>query len=210
MGWRWDGQRSSGRQFPFCWCVCVCVCGGEGGLVGHDKASNVALAAKSFTIICTIVKYSLPVSWYLLFLTKPLLHLVLNKAATIVLNRISSLHIVLFPHINICVVTKQMRDKTTRKVNTWPVTLKIYQVEGTVLVPIRIFVNKENTDRLKRWNVWSTCKAVNCFSNTARVKYSMATFHLHLHPHPLLLEAHFQPWCNAVVCFCFEPPLLFK
>ena len=42
--------------------VCVCVCGGEGGLVGHDKASNVALAAKSFTIICTIVKYSLPVS----------------------------------------------------------------------------------------------------------------------------------------------------
>ena len=127
MGWRWDGQRSSGRQFPFCWCVCVCVCGGEGGLVGHDKASNVALAAKSFTIICTIVKYSLPVSWYLLFLTKPLLHLVLNKAATIVLNRISSLHIVLFPHINICVVTKQMRDKTTRKVNKWPVTLKIYQ-----------------------------------------------------------------------------------
>ena len=42
--------------------VCVCVCGGKGGLVGHDKASNVALAAKSFTIICTIVKYSLPVS----------------------------------------------------------------------------------------------------------------------------------------------------
>ena len=58
--------------------------------------------------------------------------------------------VVLFPHINICVVTKQMRDKTTRKVKKWPVTLKIYQVEGTVLVPVRIFVNKENTDRLKR------------------------------------------------------------
>ena len=43
-------------------CVCVCVCGAEGGLVGHDKALNVALAAKSFTIICTVVKYSLPVS----------------------------------------------------------------------------------------------------------------------------------------------------
>ena len=42
--------------------VCVCVCGAEGGLVGHDKALNVALAAKSFTIICTVVKYSLPVS----------------------------------------------------------------------------------------------------------------------------------------------------
>ena len=157
MGWRWDGQRSSGRQFPFCWCVCVCVCGGEGGLVGHDKASNVALAAKSFTIICTIVKYSLPVSWYLLFLTKPPLHLVLNKAATIVLNRISSLHIVLFPHINICVVTKQMRDKTTRKVNTWPVTLKIYQVEGTVLVPIRIFVNKE-VKKMKRMEHVQSCQ----------------------------------------------------
>ena len=27
-------------------CVCVCVCGAEGGLGGHDQASNVALAAK--------------------------------------------------------------------------------------------------------------------------------------------------------------------
>ena len=27
-------------------CVCVCVCGAEGGLCGHDQASNVALAAK--------------------------------------------------------------------------------------------------------------------------------------------------------------------
>ena len=30
-------------------------------------------------------------------------------------------------------------------------TLKIYQVEGTVLVSVRIFVNKINTYRLKRW-----------------------------------------------------------
>ena len=29
-----------------CVCVCVCVCGAEGGLGGHDQASNVALAAK--------------------------------------------------------------------------------------------------------------------------------------------------------------------
>ena len=29
-----------------CACVCVCVCGAEGGLGGHDQASNVALAAK--------------------------------------------------------------------------------------------------------------------------------------------------------------------
>ena len=53
-------------------CVCVCVCRAEGGLHGHNQASNVAL----------------------LFLTKPPLHLVFNRAATIVLNRISSLHIV--------------------------------------------------------------------------------------------------------------------
>ena len=27
VGWRWDGQRSLGRQFPFCWCVYVCGAG---------------------------------------------------------------------------------------------------------------------------------------------------------------------------------------
>ena len=53
-------------------CVCVCVCRAEGGLRGHNQASDVAL----------------------LFLTKRPLHLVFNRAATIVLNRISSLHIV--------------------------------------------------------------------------------------------------------------------
>ena len=70
----WDGQRSLGRQCPFCWgvCVCMCVCRAEGGLRGHNQASDVAL----------------------LFLTKRPLHLVFNRAATIVLNRISSLHIV--------------------------------------------------------------------------------------------------------------------
>ena len=52
--------------------MCVCVCRAEGGLRGHNQASNVAL----------------------LFLTKRPLHLVFNRAATIVLNRISSLHIV--------------------------------------------------------------------------------------------------------------------
>ena len=47
--------------------LCMCVCGAEGGLSGHDQVSKVATAAKylqpsSFTITCTIVKYSLPVS----------------------------------------------------------------------------------------------------------------------------------------------------
>ena len=60
-------------------------------------------------------------------------------------------------------------------------TSKIYQVEGTVLVSVRIFVNEMKTYWLKRWNVWTTCKAVNCFSNIARVKYSIVTSHLHLH-----------------------------
>ena len=46
VGWRWDEQRSLGRQCPFCWCVCVCVCGAENGLGGHNQVSNVALAAK--------------------------------------------------------------------------------------------------------------------------------------------------------------------
>ena len=43
-GWRKDGQMSLGRQCPFCWCVSVC--GAEGGLGGHNQASNIALAAK--------------------------------------------------------------------------------------------------------------------------------------------------------------------
>ena len=42
--------------------------------------------------------------------------------------------------------------------------------------------------RLKRWNVRTTCKAVNCFSNIACVKYSIVTSHLHLHLHQLLLS----------------------
>ena len=25
----------------------------------------------------------------------------------------------------------------------------------------------------------------------------------------MYLKAYFQPWCNAAVCFCFEPPLLY-
>ena len=40
----WDGQRSLGRQCPFF--LGVCVCGAEGGLGGHNRASNVALQAK--------------------------------------------------------------------------------------------------------------------------------------------------------------------
>ena len=47
-----------------------------------------------------------------------------------------------------------------------PWTLKLYQIEGTVLVLNRRFVNKMN----------STCKAVNCFLNSARVNdYSILT-----------------------------------
>ena len=63
----------------------------------------------------------------------------------------------------------------------WFVLLKIYknQVEGTVLVSVRILINKIHTYRLKRW--WTTCKAVNCFSNIARVQYLLVISHLHLH-----------------------------
>ena len=60
--------------------------------------------------------------WISFVFNKAPLHLVFNKAATIVLNRISSLHIVWFSHINIFVVTNQMRDKTTWKVNKRLVT----------------------------------------------------------------------------------------
>ena len=68
------------------------------------------------------MKHSLPISWYLLFLTKRPLHLVFIKATTIVLDTISSLHMVWVSQINICVVTERMRDKTTGKVNKWPIT----------------------------------------------------------------------------------------
>ena len=42
-----------------------------------------------------------------------------------------------------------------------PWTLKIYQVEVAVLVSVRIFVDKMNTYRLKRWNIPTTCKDEN-------------------------------------------------
>ena len=57
-----------------------------------------------------------------IFLARFWISFVFNKAAAIVLNRISSLHIVWFSHINICVVTNQVRDKTTWEVNKWLVT----------------------------------------------------------------------------------------
>ena len=56
-------------------------------------------------------------------------------------------------------------------------TLKIYQVEEKVLVSVRIFVNEINTYRLKKMILWTMCKAVNFFSNIARVKYLIVTSH---------------------------------
>ena len=61
------GRGHQADRVLFVGIVCVCVCGAEGGLGGHDQASNVTLVAKylqpsSFLIICTVVNYSLPVS----------------------------------------------------------------------------------------------------------------------------------------------------
>ena len=48
---------------------------------------------------------------------------------------------------------------------------------------------------LKKMMIRTTCKAVNCFSNVARVKYLIVTSYLHLHRHLLLfyirLGSHF-------------------
>ena len=41
---------------------------------------------------------------------------------------------------------------------------------------------------LKKMIIRNTCKDVNCFSNIARVKYSIVTFHLHRHRYLLLLR----------------------
>ena len=84
-----------------------------------------------------------------------------------------------FLHINICVVTKQMRDKQMahQSVCVHPWILKINQVEETVLILVCIFVIKMNTYWLKRWWVWNACKAFNnyCFSKIAPVNYSILT-----------------------------------
>ena len=66
-------------------------------------------------------------------------------------------------------------------------TSKINQVEGAVLIPVLIFFNKVNTYRLEKMIIRTTCKAVNFFSNVARVKYSLVTSRLRLHLHLLLL-----------------------
>ena len=44
VGWA-EVIRQTASFLLVCVCVCVCVCGAEGGLGGHDQASNVALAA---------------------------------------------------------------------------------------------------------------------------------------------------------------------
>ena len=95
MGWRWDGQNSSDTQCPFG----VCVEGGaEGGLGGHVIRHQCCFSSKIFVTLifhdhlhcCEIffARFLIP------FVFKQPLHLVFNKAATIVLNRISSFHIV--------------------------------------------------------------------------------------------------------------------
>ena len=45
-GMGWGHQVESVLFGGVCACVCVCVCGAEGGLGGHDQASNAALEAK--------------------------------------------------------------------------------------------------------------------------------------------------------------------
>ena len=97
-------------------CVCLWVEGWAGfGLIRHQ-----ILFFYDHFHYCEIFLARFLISFVL---TKRPLHLVINKAASIVLNRILSLHIVWFSLTKICVVTEQMRDKTVRKVNKWPVTI---------------------------------------------------------------------------------------
>ena len=106
--------------FVFGWvCVCVCVCLWGGGWA-EWAWSGIKCCSRSKIFVTLIFHDHL--HYCEIFLAPFLISSVFNKAATIVLHKISSLHIVWFSHINICVVTKQMRDKTTRKVNKWPVT----------------------------------------------------------------------------------------
>ena len=51
---------------------------------------------------------------------------------------------------------------------------------------------------LKKMIIWTTCKAVNCFLNVARVKYAIVTSHLHLHIHLLLYRYHTNQLAHKV------------
>ena len=115
VGWRWDGQRSLGRQCPFCWCVCVCLWGG--GWAGFGIIRYQILLFYDHFHYCEIFLARFLISFVF---NKAVI--VINKEASIVLNRILSFHIVWFSLTKICIVTKRMRDKTIRKVNKWPVT----------------------------------------------------------------------------------------
>ena len=57
--------------------------------------------------------------------------------------------------------------------------LKIYQVEGTVLVSVRIKSTKKHIPLKKMMDHVQSCQY--CLSNIARVKYSIVTSHLRLH-----------------------------
>ena len=84
-----DHQANSVLFVGVCVCVCVCVFLWGGRWAGFGIIRHQMLLFYDHFHYCEIF-----LGRYLLFLTKRSLHLVINKAASIVLNRILSFHIV--------------------------------------------------------------------------------------------------------------------
>ena len=59
------------------------------------------------------------------------------------------------------------------------------------------FCRQNKHKLLKKMDIWTMCKAVNCFSIIACVKFSIVTFHLPLHLH--------LPYCIGKICTDISP-----
>ena len=83
------------------------------------------------------MKYSFPVSWYFLFLTKRSFYLVFNKAATIVLKRISSLHKVWWKYkykFSVCILYPFCSLYFVPSLHLYPVCSLHFVLTGLVLL----------------------------------------------------------------------------
>ena len=99
------------------------------------------------------MKYSFPVSWYFLFLTKRSFYLVFNKAATIFLKRISSLHKVWWKYkykFSVCILYPFCSLHFVPSLHLYPVC-SLQSAFCTDRIGIAVFVRASLKSRPEYW-----------------------------------------------------------
>ena len=114
------GGMGRGHQAESVLCVCVCGCLWGGGCAGWAW-SGIKCCSGSKMFVTLIFNDHL--HYCEIFLARFLISFVFTKRPqSFLIEYFRPSYRVWFSHINICVLTKQMRDKTTGKVIKWPVT----------------------------------------------------------------------------------------